>query len=64
METSLSMAGRGGFDNDGGSGVLSVFFLFLYFFKNVFYINIFSISHFYSFVPLPPGRGRQGPTCK
>ena len=40
------------------------FFIFI-FFKNIFYINIFSVSHFTVLYPsLPPGRGRQGPTCK
>ena len=34
-------------------------FLFLYFSKKN-YRNIFLVFRFYSFVPLPPGRGRQG----
>ena len=39
-------------------------FFILYFLKNIFYRNIFSVSHFTVLYPYHPAGGRQGPTCK
>jgi len=44
-------------------GGASDFFFISIFFKKKLQKYIFGFT-FYSFIPLPPARGQQGPTCK